>query len=198
MRSSSAGGDGVTTGERTVAREAPFHGFGVGRHVPGDRLPRSIDRLADLSGPREQRRPSPARRAGLGRPRAADPPAAGRLLLVASARSGGRARRSASTRRIAGRCRLRRRDRRGAPARLADRPDEVPADGFRYRASMADCTACPLEPRCCPGAADAQGDALTGFFNSIAQLSPFNDGSRVRKSGRSMVSPHSPTRMERC
>ena len=36
--------------------------------------------------------------------------------------------------------------------RFADRPDEVPADGFsRYRASMADCTACPLKPRCCPG-----------------------------------------------
>ena len=36
--------------------------------------------------------------------------------------------------------------------RFADRPDEVPADGFfRYRASMADCTACPLKPKCCPG-----------------------------------------------
>jgi len=36
--------------------------------------------------------------------------------------------------------------------RFADRPDEVPADGFfRYRASMADCTACPLKPRCCTG-----------------------------------------------
>ena len=36
--------------------------------------------------------------------------------------------------------------------RFADRPDEVPADGFfRYRASMADCTACPLKPQCCPG-----------------------------------------------
>ena len=35
---------------------------------------------------------------------------------------------------------------------FADRPDEVPADGFfRYRASMADCTACPLKPQCCPG-----------------------------------------------
>ena len=36
--------------------------------------------------------------------------------------------------------------------RFADRPDTEPADGLvRYRASMADCTTCPLKPRCCPG-----------------------------------------------
>jgi transposase len=44
-------------GERTVAQEALFYSFSLDRHVPGDRLLRSIDRFVDLSDLREQLRP---------------------------------------------------------------------------------------------------------------------------------------------
>lgn len=51
-------------GERTVMQEALFYGFSLERHVPADHLLRSVDRFVDLSGLREQLRPSTARRAG--------------------------------------------------------------------------------------------------------------------------------------
>ena len=44
-------------GERIAAQEALFYGFSLERHVPVDHLLRSIDRLVDLSGLREQLRP---------------------------------------------------------------------------------------------------------------------------------------------
>ncbi|MEH3122412.1 MAG: hypothetical protein PGN16_10615 [Sphingomonas phyllosphaerae] len=37
-------------GERMVAQEALFYSFNLERHVPADRLLRSIDRFVDLSG----------------------------------------------------------------------------------------------------------------------------------------------------
>jgi hypothetical protein len=49
-------------GERAVAQEALFYCFNLERHVPGDHLLRSIDRLVDLSGIREHCGPSIATR----------------------------------------------------------------------------------------------------------------------------------------
>ncbi|WP_335309376.1 hypothetical protein [Sphingomonas phyllosphaerae] len=43
-------GDGPMIGERMVAQEALFYSFNLERHVPADRLLRSIDRFVDLSG----------------------------------------------------------------------------------------------------------------------------------------------------
>jgi hypothetical protein len=44
-------------GERAVAQKALFYCFNLERHVPGDHLLRSIDRLVDLSGIRDALRP---------------------------------------------------------------------------------------------------------------------------------------------
>jgi transposase len=49
--------DRTMMGERTVMQEALFYEFSIDRHVPADRLSRSIDRFIDLSGPRSHLRP---------------------------------------------------------------------------------------------------------------------------------------------
>jgi hypothetical protein len=46
-------------GERTVAQEALFYSFRLERHVPPDRLLRSIDRFVDLSDRRTNGSPVP-------------------------------------------------------------------------------------------------------------------------------------------
>lgn len=68
-------------GERRVDQSALFYEFSLERHVPADHMLRAIDRFVELDGLRAHLAPFYS---AIGRPSidpAADPHAAGRLLL---------------------------------------------------------------------------------------------------------------------
>src|SRR6516165_1034586 len=89
-------------GERQVQQGALFYEFSLERHVPTEHLLRSIDRFVELDGVRRELAPFYSE---IGRP-SIDPELMIRMLIVATAlasvRSGGYAKRSTSTWRIAG------------------------------------------------------------------------------------------------
>src|SRR5215831_2533529 len=89
-------------GERRIRQEALFYEFSLERHVPEKHLLRSIDRFVELDGLRQELAPFYSE---IGRP-SVDPDLLIRMLIVGYcfgiARSGGYAKRYASTWRIAG------------------------------------------------------------------------------------------------